>query len=446
MDISLTGFYQISIALGEHYDSMYYIDVESEMYMEFLPSKLFLNVPHPKSGNKFFKFARQSAKKYVHPNDLNKVLQFYNKKKMLEFIANKTSQSMLIRLVIDERIIHVRHILIVCEDGQHILQCMENIEDEFQEKAEQQHLLSAERMARRDELTGIKNKNAFREQAQIYDKKIEKNPASMKFGIVMCDVNNLKIINDTRGHSFGDEAIQKASQMICEVFKYSPVFRIGGDEFLVLLTDNDYEHRDELLDLQKEESYTNKTTRVGPDIACGLSVFDPEKDTCFSSVFNRADSLMYENKKELKSSAEIISKKTFLKTTSKNNPITKERKRMLDGLFETYLTIAGDGYVFLNDMKYDFSRWAISLVDDFGLKDEYMYAAEKIWKKLIHPEDLPAFQEFIQGLFSEHSEVHPVSYRVRKRDGSYVLVTFRGFLLNDADNTPKYFGGIIVPK
>lgn len=45
MDISLTGFYQISIALGEHYDSMYYIDVESEMYMEFLPSKLFLNVP-----------------------------------------------------------------------------------------------------------------------------------------------------------------------------------------------------------------------------------------------------------------------------------------------------------------------------------------------------------------------------------------------------------------
>ena len=89
MDISLTGFYQISIALGEHYDSMYYIDVESEMYMEFLPSKLFLNVPHPKSGNKFFKFARQSAKKYVHPNDLNKVLQFYNKKRCWNLLQTK---------------------------------------------------------------------------------------------------------------------------------------------------------------------------------------------------------------------------------------------------------------------------------------------------------------------------------------------------------------------
>lgn len=443
MDISLTGFYQISIALSEHYDSMYYIDVESEMFMEFLPSKLFENVPHPKSGNKFFKFARQSAKKYVHSNDLEKVLQVYNKKKMREFLANKTFHSMLIRLVIDGRVIHVRHILIMCEDGQHILNCMENIEDEFQEKAEQQqHLLSAERMARRDELTGIKNKNAFREQAQIFDKKIGKNASSLKFGIVMCDVNNLKTINDTRGHSFGDEAIQKTSQMICEIFKHSPVFRIGGDEFLVLLTDSDYEHRDKLLDLLKEESYTNKTTRVGPVIACGLSVFEPEKDTCFLNVFNRADSLMYENKKELKSSTDMISKKP----ASKNTPITKERKRMLDGLFETYLTIAGDGYVFLNDMKHDFSRWAISLVDDFGLKDEYMYAAEETWEKLIHPEDLPAFQEFIQKVFSDSSEVHPLSYRVQKRDGNYILVTFRGFVLNDANNTPDYFGGIIVPK
>lgn len=442
MDIDVTGFYQISIALSDYYDCMYYIDVESELFMEFLPSRLFKDIPHQKSGNRFIKFARTTALKYVHPNDLKKIISIYDKKKLQELISNGTPYSVPIRLVLNDKIIHTRHVIIICEDKKHLLSCIVNIENEVQEKAEQKHhLMSAERMARRDELTGIKNKNAFTEQSQIIDKKIRKNPSSWEFGVVMCDVNNLKTINDTRGHSFGDEAIQKASQMICEIFKHSPVFRIGGDEFIVLLKDNDYKNREELLALLREESITNKKTRVGPVVASGLAVYEPGRDKEFSDVFNRADSLMYENKMELKTITEIIQK-----TAVKNNPITKERKRMLDGLFESYLTIAGDGYVFLNDMKHDFSRWAISLVDDFGLKSEYMYAADKIWEKFIHPDDLPEFRNVMKKILVDHFEVNPVSYRVRKPDGTYILVTFRGFVITDINNTPDYFGGIIVPK
>lgn len=442
MDIDVTGFYQISIALSDYYDCMYYVDIESELFMEFLPSRLFKDIPHQKSGNRFIKFARTTARKYVHPNDLKKIISIYDKKKLQELISNGTPYSVPIRLVLNDKIIHTRHVIIICEDKKHILSCIVNIENEVQEKAEQKHhLMSAERMARRDELTGIKNKNAFTEQSQIIDKKIRKNPSSWEFGVVMCDVNNLKTINDTRGHSFGDEAIQKASQMICEIFKHSPVFRIGGDEFIVLLKDNDYKNREELLALLREESITNKKTRVGPVVASGLAVYEPGRDKEFSDVFNRADSLMYENKMELKTITEIIQK-----TAVKNNPITKERKRMLDGLFESYLTIAGDGYVFLNDMKHDFSRWAISLVDDFGLKSEYMYAADKIWEKFIHPDDLPEFRNVMKKILVDHFEVNPVSYRVRKPDGTYILVTFRGFVITDINNTPDYFGGIIVPK
>lgn len=442
MDIDVTGFYQISIALSDYYDCMYYVDIESELFMEFLPSRLFKDIPHQKSGNKFLKFAKVTAHKFVHPNDLKKILSLYDRKKLQELISNGSPHSIPIRLIIDEKTIHIRHIIIICEDKKHILSCIENIENEVQEKAEQkQHLMSAERMARRDELTGIKNKNAFTEQSQIIDKKIRKNPSSWEFGVVICDVNNLKTINDTRGHSFGDEAIQKASQIICEIFKHSPVFRIGGDEFIVLLKDSDYEHREKLLALLREEAITNKKTRVGPVVASGLAVYEPGRDKEFSDVFNRADSLMYENKMELKTTTEIIQK-----TAVKNNPITKERKRILDGLFESYLTIAGDGYVFLNDMKHDFSRWAISLVDDFGLKSEYMYAADKIWEKFIHPDDLPEFRNVMKKILVDHFEVNPVSYRVRKPDGTYILVTFRGFVITDINNTPDYFGGIIVPK
>ncbi len=48
--------------------------------------------------------------------------------------------------------------------------------------------------------------------------------------------------------------------------------------------------------------------------------------------------------------------------------IPDERRRLLDGMFGVLYTVAGEGYVYLNDMRYDFSRWSISLVDDFNLE------------------------------------------------------------------------------
>ena len=56
-----------------------------------------------------------------------------------------------------------------------------------------------------------------------------------KFALVECDINGLKGINDTYGHEIGDVYIVNSCRGICSVFKHSPVFRIGGDEFVVIL-------------------------------------------------------------------------------------------------------------------------------------------------------------------------------------------------------------------
>ena len=77
--------------------------------------------------------------------------------------------------------------------------------------------------------------------------------------------------------------------MICDIFKHSPVFRIGGDEFAALLTDKDFEHRSELLKELKNESFENLRSRTGPIVACGLGVYNPENDKSFDDVFKRAD-------------------------------------------------------------------------------------------------------------------------------------------------------------
>lgn len=149
-----------------------------------------------------------------------------------------------------------------------------------------------------DALTGVKSKNAFSEwQARINDR-IARDDIH-EFAVVVCDVNGLKEVNDSLGHAAGDDYIKAAARIVCVNFKHSPVFRIGGDEFVAILEGGDYESREDIvggLDAQMEE-------RAGANelvIAVGMAEFDEDADYSFHGVFERADARMYERKQELK--------------------------------------------------------------------------------------------------------------------------------------------------
>ena len=103
----------------------------------------------------------------------------------------------------------------------------------------------ANTLARRDELTHTKNKTAYHEKEEELNRLIKEGHEP--FGIVVCDINNLKVINDTEGHKAGDEYIKASCTMICRIFAHSPVFRIGGDEFVVILTNQEYKDRQNLI-------------------------------------------------------------------------------------------------------------------------------------------------------------------------------------------------------
>ncbi|MBO4396441.1 MAG: diguanylate cyclase, partial [Eubacterium sp.] len=94
-------------------------------------------------------------------------------------------------------------------------------------------------LAVRDSLTGIRNKTAY--EREVYKIKREIESGATQFGIVMVDLDNLKRINDTFGHEKGNIAIKNVCGMICETFAHSPVFRVGGDEFVIIVKNNDYE-------------------------------------------------------------------------------------------------------------------------------------------------------------------------------------------------------------
>ena len=101
-------------------------------------------------------------------------------------------------------------------------------------------------MADIDPLTGANNKNAYIQWEKKINAAIEKGEQE-PFAVAVFDINDLKKVNDLYGHKEGDACIRAACEKICAVFNRSPVFRVGGDEFIAILSGEDYRVRKELM-------------------------------------------------------------------------------------------------------------------------------------------------------------------------------------------------------
>ncbi|SDA26756.1 diguanylate cyclase (GGDEF) domain-containing protein [Ruminococcus sp. YE71] len=156
----------------------------------------------------------------------------------------------------------------------------------------------AKQKAYRDGLTGVKNKLAYLEALAELETSVEIGEVT-EYGVVVFDVNGLKTINDTMGHEAGDEHIKSACKIICHRFDHSPVFRIGGDEFVAILKGEDFENRESLAQAFRETIEENLINGL-VTVASGLAVYDPAKDDSYNDVFKRADKSMYEHKRALK--------------------------------------------------------------------------------------------------------------------------------------------------
>ncbi|MBR3306903.1 MAG: GGDEF domain-containing protein [Lachnospiraceae bacterium] len=152
-------------------------------------------------------------------------------------------------------------------------------------------------MANTDSMTGVRNKHAFSAYEAEVNEKI-KNSGISDLAVIVCDVNGLKLINDTQGHAAGDKLIKDASMLICEYFTHGMVFRIGGDEFAVILREKGYDTMEETIATFNSRVEENIRTK-DVVISIGCSTLKPE-DEQLHDVFERADHLMYIRKKELK--------------------------------------------------------------------------------------------------------------------------------------------------
>lgn len=149
-------------------------------------------------------------------------------------------------------------------------------------------------IATHDMLTGALNRVAYEDEINSLERKLTPNS---RIGIGLLDLDKLKLVNDELGHCKGDEYIKISSEIFSKTFKGSKIFRIGGDEFVVLfenVSEKEVEVLKKLL-MNEIEEYNSKCDFTF-GISFGYSFYDSSLNESLEDVFKVADHNMYEEK------------------------------------------------------------------------------------------------------------------------------------------------------
>ena len=211
-------------------------------------------------------------------------------------------------LIMDDPNIHTGDEIEALSDS--IISMVEDVRDYAEDLLEKESQISDMKeyvnkmdvLAYSDSLTGAGNKAAYEKAAKRLDWDIL--AGNGEFAIVMADLNYLKRINDNYGHDKGNEYIKKMYSMIDQVFKESPIFRIGGDEFLIIAQNEEMEKCEEYIKRVKKDMHKlmqDKSLEPWERIstAFGYACYEADKDDCTGDVFKRADAAMYEDKRSM---------------------------------------------------------------------------------------------------------------------------------------------------
>ena len=285
---------RLALAMANDYKYIYCIDTSDGSYIEYERERTDKDFSIKSKGSDFFASCERECSEKIYADDRIMFRDMCSRDRFLSRIESGDLFSFDYRLITKDTPVYYRMKTIVGTDensGTVFIGVTDITAAKLREIEIKKELF-------RDPLTGVKNKSAYKNTEAKTDQLIREEICE-GFSVFVFDLNDLKKINDSLGHDEGDKYIRSGSRLICETFKHSPVFRIGGDEFAAVLTGNDYEIRESLKKRIKEQVEGNKRSG-GVVIAVGSADYVSGQDTCVLEVFKRADKEMYEDKHRLK--------------------------------------------------------------------------------------------------------------------------------------------------
>ena len=173
----------------------------------------------------------------------------------------------------------------------------------FAESGVVRRMTRLEDRAYRDTLTGLQNRTAYYDYNQVLNKRIEEGTAD--FSILMIDINFLKRMNDEYGHEQGNLYLQGAANLIRSIFGDEGLYRIGGDEFVIILEGEKQEgveakikaFKDEINRLKADESL-QPWEKISA--AVGIARYEKGQYSEMEEVLRQADEAMYADKLAMK--------------------------------------------------------------------------------------------------------------------------------------------------
>jgi diguanylate cyclase (GGDEF)-like protein len=146
-------------------------------------------------------------------------------------------------------------------------------------------------MSMTDALTGIRNRMALRRNYDSYQ--------GHEVTVMMLDINDFKMKNDTYGHEEGDRVLKETGKLLSDTFGENHCYRYGGDEFLVIVPDlTEAEFKDRLESMRQKKSVLMGDSEVS--FSAGYVHELLEEPDMLRALISRADEMMYEEKRRRK--------------------------------------------------------------------------------------------------------------------------------------------------
>jgi len=193
--------------------------------------------------------------------------------------------------------VQVRSTVIRDEDG-NVVGAVETFNRGVSPEANERRIRKLHQTALLDPLTAIGNRRHLESRLRI--RMVDYRENKLPFGILFCDIDYFKSVNDTFGHNLGDKTLRMVAQTLrANIRETDTMGRWGGEEFLVILQDIDAQSLstigEKLLNLVRQSHLTLPDRRIlSVTISIGGTLV--QKNDTIDSVVDRADRLMYQSK------------------------------------------------------------------------------------------------------------------------------------------------------